>query len=158
MDMDCKIIEEEDNRIRILLTGTDHASVNALRRTMIADTPKMAIHQVRFTQSTEITDDGTVWETVGPIPDEVIAHRLAMTPIPSDTQDFSFEHECINCKDMVESQRGCPLCNIVYTCNVKGLRKVLQSRQEISRFLAISHSPFQRNLLTLLSLSCTWGR
>ena len=120
MDMDCEIIEEEDNRIRILLTGTDHASVNALRRTMIADTPKMAIHQVRFTQSTEITDDGTVWETVGPIPDEVIAHRLAMTPIPSDTQDFSFEHECINCKDMVESQRGCPLCNIVYTCNVKG--------------------------------------
>ena len=139
--MDCEVIEEEDNRIRILLKNTDHASVNALRRTMIADTPKMAIHQVRFTQAIDDTDPDQIWETVGPIPDEVIAHRLAMIPIPSDTQDFSFEDECINCKDMVESQRGCPLCNIVYTCNVKGTpegRAVKASDLEVFGDLSLS--------------------
>jgi len=64
-----------------------------------------------------------------------------MTPIPSDTQDFSFEDECINCKDMVESQRGCPMCNIVYTCNVKGTpegRAVKASDLEVFGDLSLS--------------------
>ena len=45
IEMDSEIIEEENHSIRILLKGTDRASVNALRRTMMADTPKMAIHK-----------------------------------------------------------------------------------------------------------------
>ena len=38
-----KIIEESDEKIRILLKDTDRAFVNAIRRTLISDTPKMAI-------------------------------------------------------------------------------------------------------------------
>jgi len=119
--MDSEIIEEENHSIRILLKGTDRASVNALRRTMIGDTPKMAIHRIRFTQSTT-EEDGIIWETVGPIPDEIVAHRLAMIPIPSEGPgpEFHLPEECPNCSDMVESQRGCPTCEIIYRCMVRG--------------------------------------
>ena len=117
--MDSEIIEEENHSIRILLKGTDRASVNALRRTMIGDTPKMAIHRIRFTQATT-EEDGIIWETVGPIPDEIVAHRLAMIPIPSEGAEFHLPEECPNCADMVESQRGCPMCEIIYRCMVRG--------------------------------------
>ena len=56
IEMNSEIITEENHSIRILLKDTDRASVNALRRTMIADTPKMAIHRIRFTQSTTEED------------------------------------------------------------------------------------------------------
>jgi DNA-directed RNA polymerase subunit D len=117
--MDSEIIEEDGHNIRILLKDTDRASVNALRRTMIGDTPKMAIHRIRFTQSTT-EEDGVIWESVGPLPDEIVAHRLAMIPIPSDGAEFHVSDECPQCGDMVESQRGCPLCEIIYRCMVRG--------------------------------------
>ncbi|MBA45758.1 MAG: hypothetical protein CMB31_04145 [Euryarchaeota archaeon] len=118
IEMNSEIITEENHSIRILLKDTDRASVNALRRTMIADTPKMAIHRIRFTQSTT-EEDGVIWESVGPLPDEIVAHRLAMIPIPSEGE-FYMPEECPNCADMVESQRGCPLCEIIYRCMVRG--------------------------------------
>ena len=118
IEMNSEIITEENHSIRILLKDTDRASVNALRRTMIADTPKMAIHRIRFTQSTT-EEDGVIWESVGPLPDEIVAHRLAMIPIPSEGE-FHIPEECPNCADMVESQRGCPMCEIIYRCMVRG--------------------------------------
>ena len=43
-----EIIEESDEKIAILLSDTDRAFVNAIRRTLISDTPKIAIDTVRF--------------------------------------------------------------------------------------------------------------
>ena len=86
---------------------------------MIADTPKMAIHRIRFTQSTT-EEDGVIWESVGPIADEIVSHRLAMIPIPSEGAEFHLPEECPECADLVESQRGCPTCEIIYRCTVKG--------------------------------------
>ena len=57
-----KVIEESDEKIRILLTDTDRAFVNSVRRTLISDTPKMAIDTVRFEMGTTEMD-GEVWET-----------------------------------------------------------------------------------------------
>ena len=37
------------NEIKILIEGTDAAQVNALRRAIMADVPKMAISKVMFT-------------------------------------------------------------------------------------------------------------
>jgi len=79
-----KVIEESDEKIAILLSDTDRAFVNAIRRTLMSDTPKMAIDTVRFEMGT-IEQDGEVWETNGPLPDEVVAQRLAMIPIPTTT-------------------------------------------------------------------------
>ena len=46
------IIEETDEKIKILLADTDRAFVNSIRRSLISDTPKMAIETVRFEMGT----------------------------------------------------------------------------------------------------------
>ena len=114
-----KIIEENEEQIRVLLTDTDRAFVNAIRRTLMAETPKMAIDKVRFEMGT-VEQDGEVWETNGPLPDEMIAQRLAMIPIPTVHNEFYFQDECPECADLVAKDRGCPLCTMIYTCKEFG--------------------------------------
>ena len=114
-----KIIEESDEKIRILLTDTDRAFVNSIRRSLLSDTPKMAIDTVRFELGTIEMDD-EVWETNGPIPDEMIAQRLAMLPIPTRHDEFYFQDSCPNCSELVVEDRGCPLCTMLFTCKSFG--------------------------------------
>ncbi|MAP85194.1 MAG: DNA-directed RNA polymerase subunit D [Euryarchaeota archaeon] len=114
-----KILKEEDNKIQILLSKTDRSFANALRRSLISDTPKMAIDSVRFQLGTKEQDE-EIWETTGPIPDEMVAQRLAMIPIPTVHDKFHFQDECPNCKDLVEADRGCLECQMIYTCVVFG--------------------------------------
>jgi DNA-directed RNA polymerase subunit D len=114
-----KVIEESDEKIRILLTDTDRSFVNSIRRSLISDTPKMAIDTVRFELGTIEMDD-EVWETNGPIPDEMIAQRLAMLPIPTRHDEFYFQDSCPNCSELVVEDRGCPLCTMLFTCKSFG--------------------------------------
>ena len=114
-----KIIEESDEKIRILLTDTDRAFVNSIRRSLISDTPKMAIDTVRFEMATIEMDD-EVWETNGPLPDEMIAQRLAMLPIPTRHDEFYFQDSCPSCSELVAEDRGCPLCTMLFTCKSFG--------------------------------------
>ena len=116
------IIEESDDKIKILLADTDRALVNSIRRSLISDTPKMAIETVRFEMGT-IEQEDQVWETTGPLPDEVIAQRLAMIPIPTRHEEFHFQHECPNCSELVEEDRGCPMCTMIYTCKAFGSKE-----------------------------------
>lgn len=80
--MDAKIVDgwPRGNEIRILLTNTDSAQVNAIRRALIADVPKLAIHRVDFSQGVNQDNKGEVLESVNVLPDEILAHRLAMIP------------------------------------------------------------------------------
>ena len=117
-----EILYEDDEQIKILLKETDRAFVNSIRRTLIADTPKMAIDTVKFVKKTEV-EDGEVWETDGPLPDEVIAQRLAMIPIPTNHGSFHFQDECPDCSEMVEDERGCVQCTMLYYCQVKGSKE-----------------------------------
>ena len=114
-----KVIEENDEKIAILLSDTDRAFVNAIRRTLISDTPKMAIDTVRFEMGT-IEQDGEIWETNGPLPDEVVAQRLAMIPIPTKHDEFHFQGSCPTCAELVVNDRGCPKCTMIYTCKAFG--------------------------------------
>ena len=114
-----KILKETEEKMQLLLSETDRSLANALRRTLISDTPKMAIDSVRFQLGTK-EQDGEVWETTGPIPDEMVAQRLAMVPIPTMHDKFHFQYECPNCKDLVEADRGCLECQMIYTCVVFG--------------------------------------
>ena len=114
-----KVLKETEEKMQLLLSETDRSLANALRRTLISDTPKMAIDSVRFQLGTK-EQDGEVWETTGPIPDEMVAQRLAMVPIPTMHDKFYFQHECPNCKDLVEADRGCLECQMIYTCVVFG--------------------------------------
>ena len=114
-----KILKEEESKIQVLLSKTDRSFANALRRSLISDTPKMAIDSVRFQLGTKEQDE-EIWETTGPIPDEMVAQRLAMIPIPTVHDKFHFQDECPNCKDLVEVDRGCLECQMIYTCVVFG--------------------------------------
>jgi len=79
----------------------------------------MAIDTVRFEMGTTEMD-GEVWETDGPLPDEMIAQRLAMLPIPTRHDEFYFQDSCPTCSELVVEDRGCPLCTMLFTCKSFG--------------------------------------
>ncbi len=152
----------QGNSIRLLLTETSTAQVNSIRRALIADVPKLAITRVDFAQGiNQDNSTGEVHESVNTLPDEVIAHRLAMIPIPTHPEEgIVFPEDCENCKDMVEKDKGCPSCQILYSLKVQGHPK--DSDEELkyvyaSDLTVISDPMFglmeehQRIPLTLLS-------
>ncbi|MEW5759545.1 MAG: DNA-directed RNA polymerase subunit D, partial [Candidatus Thermoplasmatota archaeon] len=106
---------EHDTKAKILISGTAPYLVNALRRTLIADVPKMAIDTVEFhLGSIRDPETGKEYESVSPLFDEILAHRLAMLPIPTDLKIFEFRDKC-KC-----GGEGCPTCTIMYSINKKG--------------------------------------
>ncbi len=111
--MQIEIIEMEETRCRFLLKDASHSDANALRRTLISDIPKMAIDQVEFHLG-PIMADGKEYESVTPLFDEVVAHRLGLVPIPTDLELMSFREECV-CEG-----EGCPNCIVMYSLNKIG--------------------------------------
>jgi DNA-directed RNA polymerase subunit D len=121
--MKTEIVEgwPQGHEIRILITDTDTAQVNAIRRALIADVPKLAITRVDFSQGVTQDNKGEVVESVNVLPDEVLAHRLAMIPIPTNMDEgLVFPDACENCKDVVEKDKGCPMCQVLYTLSARG--------------------------------------
>ena len=117
-----KVLKETDTSIRILFSGVNRAFVNALRRTMIADVPKFAIDQMRIELGIfKDEETGELFESNFALNDEQLAHRFAMLPVPTFHEDFYFQDECPDCKDMVADQRGCPSCQIIYTITSSGV-------------------------------------
>ena len=109
-----------DNAIRILLKDTDSSQVNAIRRALISDVPKLAITRVNITQGV-VENDGQIMESVNVLPDEVLAHRLAMIPIPTFTDDnIYFTENCEECMYKADTEKGCQQCQIIYSLNVQG--------------------------------------
>ncbi len=141
--------------IRIHLSDVDSSQVNAIRRSLIADVPKMAIHEVRFTTGFYIlcecgaqyepspgddraatcpscnrpASDGELFESVNAIPDEVLAHRLGMTPVPTflrgdeHPDGFLFLEDDPNNEGKPRDQWGSPNSQIIYTCRKQGPRR-----------------------------------
>ena len=116
----------KDNRIRIVLSDTNAAQVNSLRRAILADVPKMAITKVRFEQGVTQDNKGEVIESVNVLPDEVLAHRLAMIPVPTFIQDennaegFVFPEDDPNNENLPEDQWGSPMSQIIYHLSIRG--------------------------------------
>jgi DNA-directed RNA polymerase subunit D len=110
------------NRMKVLIEDVDASQVNALRRAIMADVPKMAISKVMFTLGVNQDNNrGEIFESVNALPDEVIAHRLAMVPIPTQPDEgMVFPDACENCMDLAEDDKGCPMCQVLYTLNVQG--------------------------------------
>ena len=130
-----KILSETDTSIRILFSGVNRAFVNSLRRTMIADVPKFAIDQMRIELGIfKDEETGELFESNYALNDEQLAHRFAMLPVPTFHDEFYFQDECPDCKDMVADQRGCPSCQIIYTISssgVEGGRSVIASELNV---------------------------
>ena len=108
------------NRIKILITDTDAAQANAIRRTILTDVPKMAISKVRFELGQTQDQKGEYFESVNALPDEVIAHRLAMIPIPTYLDEFVFPEDDPANEGLPEDQWGSPASQIIYHCSIRG--------------------------------------
>lgn len=106
--MDIEILEMADRKAKFLLKNSSPAMANALRRTLLSDLPKMAIHKVDFHLGPLTDDTGKEYESATPLFDEIIAHRLGMVPIPTFLDEFVFQDEC-TC-----GGEGCSSCSIEY--------------------------------------------
>ena len=86
--MDIEILEMAERKAKFILKNSSPAMANALRRTLLSDIPKMAIDKVEFHLGPTMYDDKE-YESVTPLFDEIIAHRLGMVPVPTDLDLFA---------------------------------------------------------------------
>ena len=118
--MELKVLTLESNRAQLEIKDADHTFVNSLRRTLIAEVPKMTIDEVDFhlghlgTEEDPATHKLVDFESLSPLFDEIIAHRLGMLPIPTDLRTYTFSDYC-SC-----GGEGCPSCTMMYSLNKKG--------------------------------------
>ena len=91
------------------------SQVNAIRRTLLADLPKLAIEDVEFHLG-PIRDEATGkdYDSSTSMFDEAIALRLGLLPIPTDLGQFRRKSEC-SC-----GGTGCPHCQVMYSIDRKG--------------------------------------
>lgn len=85
-----------------VISEVDHAWVNALRRALIADVPRLAIDEV------------TIYDNTSAMFDEMVAHRLGLLPVPTDPAAFNFRADC-TCEG-----EGCPSCTVLFTLSKEG--------------------------------------
>jgi len=119
--MDIEIIEMAERKAKFILKNSSPAMANALRRTLLSDIPKMAIDKVEFYLGTKEGDDGKEYESITPLFEEIIAHRLGMLPVPTNLDLFVPQNEC-TCNG-----EGCPNCTIIYSINKTGPATVYSS-------------------------------
>src|SRR5436309_3031827 len=103
--MKVKVLAKADESMRLLLEDTEPAYANALRRVLVSDVPKMAIEDVEFHLGPIRADDGKEYESVGPLFDEMIAHRLGLVPIPTDLALYNRREDCQTCKKFMEQYK-----------------------------------------------------
>lgn len=113
--MKVKVLASTPESMRILLEETEPAYANALRRVLLSDVPKMAIEDVEFHLGPIRGEDGKEYESVSPLFDEIISHRLGLVPIPTDLSLYNRREDCPSCHG-----EGCPSCTIIYSVNRRG--------------------------------------
>ena len=116
--MKLEIKELTEKTAKLIISDSNSSFVNTLRRTLISDVPKLAIEDVDFHLGPlgVKREDGKdiEYESMAPLFDEIIAHRLGLIPIPTDLEIFIYRDDC-NCNG-----EGCPNCTLMYTLNKSG--------------------------------------
>lgn len=113
--MQVRIDKMDERRGDFLLDGVEPAFANALRRSLIADLPKLAIEDVEFHLGPIRAEDGKESESVAPLFDEIVAHRLGLIPLPTEPKLFVPRATCPTC-----GGEGCPNCTVIYSLNKRG--------------------------------------
>ncbi|MDY6770941.1 MAG: DNA-directed RNA polymerase subunit D [Candidatus Nanohaloarchaea archaeon] len=99
--MNIDVLAEDDDSIRFVLEDATPAFANALRRTMIAKVPTMAVKEVDFVDNTS------------GLFDEMVAHRLGMVPWTFPAGEYNLPEEC-DCDD------GCKDCQVTLVLEREG--------------------------------------
>jgi len=113
--MKVRIDRMEERSAGFLIDGVEPAFANALRRSLIADLPKLAIEDVEFHLGPIRAEDGKESESVAPLFDEILAHRLGLIPLPTEPKLFGPRATCPSC-----GGEGCPNCTVIYSLNKRG--------------------------------------
>ena len=97
------------------LEGVSASQANAIRRTLVADVPKLAIEDVEFHLG-PIRDEATGkdYDSSTSMFDEGVALRLGLLPIPTDLSQFRRKSDC-SC-----GGTGCPHCQVMFSIDRKG--------------------------------------
>ncbi|MFP4112558.1 MAG: DNA-directed RNA polymerase subunit D [Candidatus Woesearchaeota archaeon] len=74
--MKIELVNKKGNFLKFILSDTDAAFANAIRRIMINKVPTMAIQEVEFRKNNSI------------LYDEMIAHRLGLLPLKTDLKSY----------------------------------------------------------------------
>jgi len=93
-----EVLEKDEETLRLIIKEADVPLMNALRRIALAQVPSMAIDEVVMIENSSILQD------------EIIAHRLGLTPLKTDLDSYNLPEEC-ECK----SEFGCSLCRVTLT-------------------------------------------
>jgi len=104
--MDIDIIELSERKARFVLSDVSASFANALRRSILAEVPVMAI------------DDVNIYENTSVLFDEQFALRLGLIPLKTDNKSYVLPEEC-NCKGA-----GCALCKLSLTLSAEGPKVV----------------------------------
>ncbi|MCI4343276.1 MAG: DNA-directed RNA polymerase subunit D [Thermoplasmata archaeon] len=109
------IIELKPRAALVEIDTATASQVNAIRRTLIADVPKLAIEDVEFHLG-PIRDEATGkdYDSSTSMFDEAIALRLGLLPIPTDLSEFRRKSDC-TC-----GGAGCPHCQVMFSIDRKG--------------------------------------
>jgi DNA-directed RNA polymerase subunit D len=97
-----EILEKNGNNLRVIVRDADVPLMNALRRIALAEVPCMAIEEVVMIENSSILQD------------EIIAHRLGLTPLKTDLDSYNLPEEC-ECK----SEFGCAQCRVTLTLDAE---------------------------------------
>ena len=103
--MKIEIKEVSDRECKLTVEGVNPYFVNALRRTLLSEVPKLAIDKVTF------------YDNTSALFDEILAHRIGLIPIPTDPST-------LNRKGDVDSE-GKPSYVVRYTLTKEGPATVM---------------------------------
>ncbi len=95
-------IEKKGSKYSFTIQDTTPAIANALRRSIMNETPTMAITSIEF-----VKNSSTLF-------DEMLAHRLGLVVLKTDLRSYNQRSKC-TC-----NAEGCAKCQLKLTLNVKG--------------------------------------
>jgi DNA-directed RNA polymerase subunit D len=98
--MEIRILHRGEDTLRFIIEGVSAAFVNALRRVFLSEMPTFAVDQVIFYSNTS------------PLYDEIVAQRLAMTPLTTETTRYIPANQCC--------EEGCEKCSVTLSLSKEG--------------------------------------
>lgn len=98
--MEIRMLNQDSEKATFIIEGVNAGFVNALRRAFISEIPTFAVDYVIFYSNTS------------PLYDEIIAHRLAMVPLTTETNRYIPAEECC--------EEGCEKCSVTLSISKDG--------------------------------------
>ncbi len=100
--MKIEVLEKDEMNLRVVIREAEVPLINALRRIALAEVPSMAIDEVVMIENSSILQD------------EIIAHRLGLTPMKTDLDTYNLPEDC-----KCQSEFGCTLCRVTLTLDAE---------------------------------------